>query len=57
MTKKSKDEFDYIAKYGALESVSKISSTSNYKAKAKAFRSLLQNMFHKKSENEYDASL
>jgi len=37
--------------------MAKISSSSNYKAKAKAFRSLIQNMYQKKSENEYDASL
>lgn len=57
ITKKSKDEYDYVARYGALETISKVSSSSNYKAKAKAFRSLLELMFKKKIDNDYDASL
>ena len=46
-----------MAKYGALESMNKINSSSSYRAKAKVFRVLMQNMFHKKSENDYDISL
>lgn len=46
-----------MAKYGALETISKVSASSNYKAKAKAFRSLLEIMFKKKIDNDYDASL
>ena len=57
MTKKSKDEYNYVAKIGSLETISKISSNSAYKAKAKAFRSLLEIMFKKKIDNDYDASL
>lgn len=57
ITKKSKDEYEYVAKYGALEVVNKISTTSNYKAKAKAFRCILETMFKKKIDHDYDASL
>jgi len=41
ITKKSKEEYDYIAKIGALETIAKVSTNSSYKAKAKAFRGLL----------------
>lgn len=57
ITKKSKDEYEYVAKFGALETISKISAASNYKAKAKAFRSLLEVMYKKKIDHDYDASL
>lgn len=57
ITKKSKDEYEYVAKYGALEVVNKISTASNYKAKAKAFRCILETMFKKKIDHDYDASL
>lgn len=57
ITKKSKDEYDYIAKIGALETINKISSNSNYKAKAKAFRSIIEVSFKKKIDHDYDASL
>lgn len=57
ITKKSKDEYDYVARFGALETINKISSASNYKAKAKAFRNLLEVMYKKKIDHDYDASL
>lgn len=57
ITKKSKDEYDYIAKIGALETINKISSNSNYKAKAKAYRCILEVSFKKKIDHDYDASL
>lgn len=57
ITKKSKEEYEYIAKIGALETINKISSNSNYKAKAKAFRSILEVSFKKKIDTDYDASL
>jgi len=41
ITKKSKEEYDYIAKIGALETITKISTTTSTKAKGKAFRSLI----------------
>ena len=53
----SKDQYEYVAKYGALETISKISASSSYKAKTKAFRSLLEIMFKKKIDNDYDVSL
>jgi hypothetical protein len=57
ITKKSKEEYDYIAKHGALESINKININTNYKAKAKAFRCLLEVMYKKKIDGDYDASL
>lgn len=54
---KTQDNYNFVAKYGALESVAKISTGSSYKSKAKAFRSLLQNMYSKKTDTVYDASL
>lgn len=57
ITKNSKDEYEYVAKYGAIETVSKISTSSQYKAKAKAFRCLLERMLKKKIENNYDSGL
>ena len=57
ITKNSKDEYEYVAKYGAIETVSKISTSSQYKAKAKAFRCLLERMPKKKIENNYDSGL
>jgi len=40
-----------------MESIAKVSANSSYKAKAKAFRGLLEVMFKKKIDNDYDASL
>lgn len=57
ITKKSKDEYDYVAKVGALETINKISSSSNYKAKAKAFRCIIEVYFKKKIDSDYDTSL
>lgn len=57
ITKKSKDEYDYIAKIGALETINKISSNSNYKAKSKAYRCILEVSFKKKIDHDYDSSL
>ena len=57
ITKKSKDEYDYVAKYGAVETIAKLSASSQYKAKAKAFRGLLEIMFKKKIDQNYDSGL
>lgn len=57
IAKKSKEEFEFVAKYGAIETVSKISSNSQYKAKGKAFRCMIDIMFKKKIDNDYDTGL
>jgi hypothetical protein len=40
-----------------VESISKISTSSQYKAKSKAFRSLVEIMFKKKLDHDYDTGL
>ena len=57
MTKKSKDEYEYVSKYGAVETISKISTSSQYKAKAKSFRCILEFMLKKKIDQHYDSGL
>lgn len=46
-----------MAKYGALETMSKVSTNSSYKAKAKAFRCIMERMLRKKIDSGYDTSL
>ena len=57
INKKSKDEYVYIARYGALESINKISLSSSYKAKSKAFRLVLEVSLRKKIDHDYDSGL
>jgi hypothetical protein len=57
LAEKSKEEYEYVAKVGAIESLRKLSEQSAYKAKVSAFRSIVQNMFNKRSETDYDQSL
>ena len=47
-----KEEYNFIAKVGSLESVSKLQDQLAYRSKAKAFSLLAQNMFNKRSEIE-----
>ena len=57
LAEKSKEEYDYIAKVGALESLRKLSEQAAYKAKVRAFRNIVQHMYNKKTEIDYDQSL
>jgi len=57
ITKKSKDEYEYVAKLGAIETISRISASTQYKAKAKAFRSLMETMFKRQIDHNYDTGL
>ena len=57
LAEKSKDEYDYIAKVGALESLRKLSEQAAYKAKVRAFRNIVQHMYNKRTETDYDQSL
>lgn len=57
LAEKSKEEYDYIAKVGALESLRKLSEQAAYKAKVRAFRNIIQHMYNKKTEIDYDQSL
>lgn len=54
---KSFEDYEYVAKVGALECISKMSSQYAYKAKTKAFRMITQHMFNKRSENDHDENL
>ena len=57
ITKKAKDEYDYIAKVGAAESIAKTHTNSVYKSKAKAFRKLLEVTLKKQIETDKDSNL
>lgn len=51
------DNYNYVAKIGAIENVSRLNSQITFKAKMKAFRLIAENMFSKKSELDQDESL
>lgn len=57
ITKKSKDEYEYVAKIGAIETISRISASTQYKSKAKAFRGLMETMFKRQIDQNYDTGL
>jgi hypothetical protein len=57
LAEKSKEEYDYIAKVGALESLRKLSEQAAYKSKVRAFRNIVQHMYNKRTETDYDQSL
>lgn len=50
---KSKDDYNFIAKIGSLETVTKLHTQIAYRSKVKAFRLLSQNMFNKRSEDDH----
>lgn len=54
---KSREEYEYVARMGAVESLKKLSECSVYKAKVRGFRMIHQHMFNKRSEMDYDQSL
>lgn len=56
-TERSKQEYEYVAKLGALESLRKLTDQTIYKAKVNGFRSIVQHMYSKRSETDYDQSL
>jgi hypothetical protein len=49
LAEKSKEEYDYVAKAGALETLRKLSDLNVYKAKIRAFRNIKEHMFNKRS--------
>lgn len=49
MINKSKEDYEYVARMGAVECLSKISNQLVYKSKVKAFRMITQNMFNKRN--------
>ena len=54
---KQPEDFNYVAKLGAAECLSKMNSQMTFKAKIKAFRMITQHMYNKRSENDHDESL
>ena len=56
MMNKSKDDYEYVAKIGAVECLSKISHQVVYKSKVKAFRLISQHMYNKRNETDHDES-
>ena len=53
LSNKLKDDFDYVAKIGAVEGMSKLNTQIQFKAKMKAFRLINQHMFTKRIENDH----
>ncbi len=53
LSDKFKDDYDYVAKMGAVESLGKLNSQIAYKAKIKAFRLINQHMFNKRIETDH----
>lgn len=45
---KDKEDYEFVAKIGSLESLSKLNKQIAYRAKAKAFRNLVQNFYDQK---------
>ena len=54
---RSKDDYKYLAKLGAIECFSKTHQQMAYKAKVKAFRLITQNMYNKRSDDAHDEGL
>ena len=52
--KKSTEDYNYLAKFGAVESIAKTHHQMTYKAKVKAFRLITQNMYNKRSDDAHD---
>lgn len=57
LASKSKEDYEYVAKIGAIECISKMSNQIVYKSKIKAFKMITQNMFNKRNETDHDESL
>jgi hypothetical protein len=49
LAERSKEEYEYVAKVGALENMKKIGEQSIFKAKMKGFRMIIKHMYNKKS--------
>lgn len=46
MSIKNKEDYDYVAKMGSLEAISKLNTQIAYRAKVRAFRQLAQNYYN-----------
>ena len=55
--KKFKDDYNYISRFGAVESIAKTHNQVTYKLKVKAFRLITQNMYNKRSDDAHDEGL
>lgn len=50
------DSYNYIAKLGALENAVKLNSSIAFRTKTRAFRTLAQHVYNKRSENDQQSS-
>jgi hypothetical protein len=51
---RSQDDYQYLAKLGAMECMAKNYQQMSYKAKVKAFRLITQNMYSQRSDDVQD---